>query len=786
MRSAHRHGLLSKDKKTSPATIVPPPQDLPAETSTQVPTSCPSLSYKMPKTKSCSNIATDIVSETLSYSHDKVCQTLNSIQNARTKSEGMRTSSHEDIVNEVTQREENARVIIVLILHLIKHKFFEKVPGLIERHSTSQQLLDPAGSETSKQPRETAPVKLFTQEFKRNLLQECPTLISNRDSMKKSSEELPTCSMSSDSVISAEFRGSPIDHLRNSLPGTPIQNEWPVGSDVPIIRHSFIDMVQSQTCSKVSPNKSKETITTRVETVKEDNQRDEEEQKRLLHLFAHELVDKVSGLIKSHSTSQQLLVPVGKAVSDTTQLKVKTGLEPSQQPWESELVNSFTQESVGRLLQECIISNTSSSPSSVTKLSSDNTLGSEKASPARIPKAVQKKKRSAHRYRLLSKRSKKVKMKTHNQEETSFKNQIPADSKPAINKNENTENAPSSKKTQKKKRSSEVGVEDVAARSYIIMITCDIDRPHHYRTDMRDRLSHLQKLSHSNNHVEQMDYAEEGESVSGDSFSNIDLEEETAHQAVVWDNTPELEEVFSKSQEVHREVQLIRLEIKRLREQNARVLQGTTSMSILKRDSNAIAADIKVRAEGVLSHLKDMDTAGQKLEAEHGTNAALTRIARTQYACLSNGFRDTMFDYNEAEMNHRENCKAHIQRQMEIAGREVTSEEVEDIIETGQWNVFNENILSEGKTARSALNQIESRHRDLVELESRIQSIHAIFLDVALLVEEQGPMMNTIQNNVQNTDAAVQEVLMKLAKAKRYSKNNPFKKMFCSCFPCVD
>ncbi|KAJ8011116.1 hypothetical protein DPEC_G00054850 [Dallia pectoralis] len=146
------------------------------------------------------------------------------------------------------------------------------------------------------------------------------------------------------------------------------------------------------------------------------------------------LFEKVSGLIKRHSTSEQLLVPVGKAVSDTTLLKVKTGLEPSQQPWKSELVTCFTQESVGRLLQECIIYYTSSSPSSVSKLSSDNTLGSEKASPARIPKAVEKKKRSAHRYGLLSKRSKKVKMKTHNQEETSFQDQIPADSKPVSHK----------------------------------------------------------------------------------------------------------------------------------------------------------------------------------------------------------------------------------------------------------------------------------------------------------------------------------------------------------------
>ncbi|XP_071380752.1 syntaxin-11b.1 [Centroberyx affinis] len=298
---------------------------------------------------------------------------------------------------------------------------------------------------------------------------------------------------------------------------------------------------------------------------------------------------------------------------------------------------------------------------------------------------------------------------------------------------------------------------------------------------MRDRLSHLQELS--NGHVEPMEYAE---STASDCFSNVDLEEELPHQAVVFDNSPALEEVFAQSQDIHREVQLIRLEVKRLREQNSRMLQGTTRMSAIKRDSNAIGADIKARAEGVLKHLQDMDSKAHKLEEEHGSNAAVTRIARTQYACLSNGFRDAMFDYNEAEMSHRQNCKAQIQRQMEIVGREVTGEEVEEMIETGRWNVFSENILTEGKTARSALTQIEKRHQELVDLESRINSIHEIFLDIALLVEEQGPMLTSIQTNIQKTDMDIQEALVKLGKAKRHDKNNPFKKMFCSCFPCYN
>ncbi|KAM4712802.1 syntaxin-11b.1 [Anableps anableps] len=298
---------------------------------------------------------------------------------------------------------------------------------------------------------------------------------------------------------------------------------------------------------------------------------------------------------------------------------------------------------------------------------------------------------------------------------------------------------------------------------------------------MRDRLSHLQELS--TGCVETMEYAE---STFSDSFSNVDLEEELPHQAVIFDNSPALSDVFAQSQDIHREIQLIRVEIKRLREQNSRMLQGNTTMSTIKKDSNAIGADIKKRAEGILDCLHKMDGTAHKLEEEHGENSAITRIARTQYACLSNGFRDAMFDYNEAEMTHRENCKAQIMRQMEIVGRDVSGEDVEEMIEKGQWNIFTDNVVSEGKTARSALFQIEKRHQELVDLENRIKGIHEIFLDIALLVEEQGPLLDYVQTNVQKTDEGVQDAIVKLKLAKKHDNNNPFKKMFCSCFPCVN
>uniref|UniRef100_A0A3B4D448 t-SNARE coiled-coil homology domain-containing protein n=1 Tax=Pygocentrus nattereri TaxID=42514 RepID=A0A3B4D448_PYGNA len=275
---------------------------------------------------------------------------------------------------------------------------------------------------------------------------------------------------------------------------------------------------------------------------------------------------------------------------------------------------------------------------------------------------------------------------------------------------------------------------------------------------MRDRLSHLHALSQSNGHVEELESAAaylpshntHGEAPQQDS------------------NDSEIEAVFEEARGIRRDVQLIILDVKHLQVQNARIYTElpNSTPTVVQQDSSAIAAKIKARAEDLMVCLRKMDEHTKELEKQHGADAAISRIARTQYTGLSSSFREAMLAYNEAEMSHRETCKQHIQRQMEIVGREVTGEQIEEMLENGQWNVFSVNMLSEGKTARSALDQIESRHRDLLELEKRIKGIHELFLDVAMLVEEQSSLIDYIQTNVQNTDAAMKGVLMKF---ERYS-----------------
>ncbi|XP_051954922.1 syntaxin-11b.2 [Xyrauchen texanus] len=288
---------------------------------------------------------------------------------------------------------------------------------------------------------------------------------------------------------------------------------------------------------------------------------------------------------------------------------------------------------------------------------------------------------------------------------------------------------------------------------------------------MRDRLDQLLAVSVSNGTLE-----------AHENTQALPSSENTDHDDTSQDSSstsPDMEAIFDEAQEARREIQLIRLEVKRLREQNSHIVREVMcSNTSNSSDSNAIAADIKTRGQEMVAHLRKMDSHAKELEEKHGVNSLLARIARTQFSSISNSFRDAMVEYNDAEMSHRESCKAYIQRQMEIVGREVTGEQIEEMLESGQWNVFSENMVSEGKTIRSALIQIESRHTELLELERRIRSLHEVFLDVAMLVEEQSSTTDCIQTSVQSTQVEVREVLVKLERAKRHDRKNPLKKLF--------
>lgn len=289
-----------------------------------------------------------------------------------------------------------------------------------------------------------------------------------------------------------------------------------------------------------------------------------------------------------------------------------------------------------------------------------------------------------------------------------------------------------------------------------------------FLSDMRDRLRHLHQVQ-----------------TDSEGFSTVELDNLSEGEAAAASHLDQdLDGVLQEAQQIRLEIQQIQNDISELKDVNYQALNKTSYPIATKRDSNAIGADVKRRGEAVLQRLHMMNALRGELEAQRGSSDPTARIAQTQYQCLSNALREVMFCYNDTEMSHREACKLQIQRQMDVVGREVSERELDEMMESGELNVFS--FRMEGKTARSALLQIESRHKELVELEKRIEGIQELFLDVAVLTEEQGEAVDNIQKNVQKTEVTIQEATVRLDDAIKSDKNNPFKKLFCGCFPCYN
>jgi syntaxin 1B/2/3 len=86
--------------------------------------------------------------------------------------------------------------------------------------------------------------------------------------------------------------------------------------------------------------------------------------------------------------------------------------------------------------------------------------------------------------------------------------------------------------------------------------------------------------------------------------------------------------------------------------------------------------------------------------------------------------------------------------------------------------------------ARKLVDEMHDRHTDLMEIEKNIVELHQLFMDMSLLVDQQGEKVNNIEQNVQssanNTEKAVTEL-----KASVELQKSARKKKWCMVIFCL-
>ncbi|KAG1974048.1 syntaxin-3 [Pimephales promelas] len=222
---------------------------------------------------------------------------------------------------------------------------------------------------------------------------------------------------------------------------------------------------------------------------------------------------------------------------------------------------------------------------------------------------------------------------------------------------------------------------------------------------------------------------------------------------------------FRKVEEVRGVIDKISSLVNEVKKKHCVILSAPNPDEKTKEELEQLTVEIKKHANFVRSSLKSMQKNLPPDEQEYAVDA---RIQKTQYTNLSRKFVEAMTQYNETQVSFREKSKSRIQRQLEITGRITTNEELEEMLETGNPSIFTSDIISDSKITRQALNEIESRHKDILRLESSIKELHDMFVDMAMLVETQGEMIDNIEKNVNNAVEYVDHAKVETKKAVRY------------------
>ncbi|CAN1161200.1 Putative syntaxin-131 [Linum perenne] len=237
---------------------------------------------------------------------------------------------------------------------------------------------------------------------------------------------------------------------------------------------------------------------------------------------------------------------------------------------------------------------------------------------------------------------------------------------------------------------------------------------------------------------------------------------------------------FNKQiQEVEKNVDKVAGLLKSLKEANEEsksVTKASAMKAIKKRMEKDIdevgktARFVKAKLEAIN---KDNLANRQKPGCEKGTGVDRARMNVTN--SLTKRFRDLMTEFQTLRQKIQDEYREVVERRvMTVTGTRPDEETIDQLIETGDSEQIFQNAIQEMGRGQvlNTVQEIQERHAAVKEIEKKLLDLHQIYLDMAVLVEAQGEILDNIENQVTNAVSHVQSGNTALQTAKNLQKSS--------------
>jgi len=161
--------------------------------------------------------------------------------------------------------------------------------------------------------------------------------------------------------------------------------------------------------------------------------------------------------------------------------------------------------------------------------------------------------------------------------------------------------------------------------------------------------------------------------------------------------------------------------------------------------------------------------------------SADSSMRRNMADSLTQKFGDVLRSYQSAQTEYRDKVKTRMSQKVRIVKPDATQDEIEHAIESGEadqlYRVGTLDSANLHSQAKNALSYIQDRHREIVQIEASVSELHDLFVDMAILVESQGAILDVVETNVNSAILDTRDGVDQMASANKHQKKGR-KKMY--------
>jgi len=243
---------------------------------------------------------------------------------------------------------------------------------------------------------------------------------------------------------------------------------------------------------------------------------------------------------------------------------------------------------------------------------------------------------------------------------------------------------------------------------------------------------------------------DEAEDKGGDENAEHDIEK--GKQKAKQDIDKEI--FFLAVEEVKKRVTKVQLatgEIENISEQAQKATTTEKEQELSKMLRRVIDSTNK-EAKNAKNMLGDLKNENETLKKKGEISESELRVRENLLNTLTRKFIDEMKAYQASQQNYKTDIQKKMKRQVKVVKPDATDEEVEEIMksEGGRDALYKQTILAGGVNdeIRTVTAKVAGKYQDVKRLEESVAELHQMFLDFALLVEQQGELLNSIEHQV--------------------------------------